>query len=133
MDSVQSLFCLQRRTICWPVQLDPSVVGQLPSEVHATLTPPLLQLGGDPPVSMIVAQHTGPEAPQSEGLAHAKPASFPVDPELDPVPELLPEPLPDPVPELLPAGEPLEPPEDPDALAVPELEPELPPEPDADA
>jgi hypothetical protein len=138
------------------VQLEPSVVGQLPPEVQLTATPPLLQLGGDPPVSMMVPQQTCPPEPQSEGLAHAKPASSGVEPELDPLPELLPElppellpllalppepppellpeleplllpVLPLPLPELLPASEPLELPEL-DPLVVPELDPLLPPE-----
>ena len=140
---MQSLFCLQSRTICWPVQLEPSVVGQLLPDVQLTLTAPLVQLGTDPPVSGIVPQQTCPPLPQSEVLAHAKPASFDVDPELEPLPELppellvppelpelLPEPDPEPllpVPELLPLTEPLELPE-PDPLDAPEPDPLLPPE-----
>jgi hypothetical protein len=108
---VQSLFALHRRTTWLPEQLMPSAVAQLPPWVHATMIGALVQLGGLPPVSGMVPQHTSPLPPQSPGLMHAKPPSIP--PELDEEPEPEPE---------------LEPPELELLLLTPELDPLLPPE-----
>lgn len=120
-----------------PVQLAPSVVGQLCGALHMTLTPPLLQLGGEPPVSMMFPQQTCPP-PQSEGLAHAKPASIApeLDPLLPPLPLLLLLPLPLPLllppPLLLPLPDPVPVPPELEPVTDPELEPPLPPAPELD-
>jgi hypothetical protein len=110
---VQSEFTLHRRTIWVPLQLVPSVVGQLWSVAHITMGAPFVQLGIMPPVIGMCVQHTWLPPPQSPGLRQAKPPSI-CPPELDDEPEL--EPL------LLPELLPLELPEL-DPLLLPELEP----------
>jgi hypothetical protein len=88
--SVQSAFCLQRRSFWVPVQVAPSVVGHCAEDRQATVGGSSVQLGAWPPVMWMLAQQTFPA--QSAGLEHAKPASPPA-PESPPE-ELLVLPLP---------------------------------------
>jgi hypothetical protein len=69
VDSVQSVFVLQRRSVWVPVhEVETIVVGQALAAVQATTGVPV-QLGTVPPSMSIVLQHTSPAAVpvQSDG------------------------------------------------------------------
>jgi len=82
IDSVQSAFVVQMRTVCVPLQVLPSEVLQAVAALHTELIVPVEQFGAMPPVIGMVPQQTSEDG-QPAGAVHgvAAPAS-PLEPEL---------------------------------------------------
>jgi len=95
-DSVQSALAAQRRTICVPEHVVPSVVGQLALAAHATTGGSVVQLGTVPPVMAIVPQQTGVAPLHPAGDAHTDAAVSDCEEESDD------DPSPDPPPSVPP-------------------------------
>jgi hypothetical protein len=91
--AAQSVFLLQRRTVCVPVQVATIFVGHDAGALHALTTVPFVQFGIVPPVSGIVLQQTSPAVVQSPGRLQL-PVITPPESVLLPLPESVFPPLP---------------------------------------
>jgi hypothetical protein len=81
--SVQSAGVAHKRKISLPEQVVPVVVGHAALVAHATTGGSVVQLGTEPPVTVMCAQQTGVELEQPAGDMHTKPPLSPEEAESD--------------------------------------------------